>query len=174
MSKNACFLSKKPYLKCMDIYQVGSDSLAAATNSADIYAVAVNSAIPMTVGGKDGLLLYASVLPEGISTSLFTEIAGTSAAVLSVSPQYYPFATDGAECGALVNNLSWANDNLETGYEYIQLVERDASKSQNAVYFVSGVLNSSKTDFNDPFDSAKGVVFAANWAGEYAVGLNPF
>lgn len=158
----------------MDIYQVTSGDLAQVKNSADIYAVAVNSAIPMNVNTKDGLLLYASVLPEGITTSLFKEIAGTSAAVLSVSPQYYPFATDGAECGALVNNLSWANDNLETGYEYIQLVQRDASKSIDAVYFVSGILNSSKTDFNDPFDTSKGVVFAANWAGEYAVGLNPF
>lgn len=158
----------------MDIYHVTSANLAQAKNSADIYAVAVNSAIPQQIDGKGGLLLYASVLPEGITTGMFEEVAGTSAAVLSVSPQYYPFATDGAECGAVVENLSWANDNLETGYEYIQLVKADASKSITSVYFVSGILNSSKTDFNDPFDSDKGVVFAANWAGEYAVGLNPF
>lgn len=155
----------------MDIYKVGCQGLAASTNGADLYSIAVNQAIPMEVSGKDGLIVYASVLPEGITTNLFDEAGGTSAPVLNVTPQYYPYATDGAECAAIVKNLTWADNNLETGYEYLLLTP--ASGSNPAQYFVSGVLNSTKTQFNDPFGSSD-VTFAVNWAGNFAVGINPF
>ena len=78
----------------------------------------------------------------------------------------------GSECGAVCDSLNWADDNLFAGYEYM-LIER--TSATDALYFVSGILNSSQTLSNDPFTVAvKSFQFGACWNAEYAVGLNPF
>jgi len=94
-------------------------------------------------------------------------VGGTNAPVVDVKPQYFPVATKGSECAALVSTLSWADSNL-TNYDFLQL---DAS-----TYFVTGVLNSSQTQANDPFNStdAPGILSGCCWLSDYKSGVNPF
>ena len=99
-----------------------------------------------------------------------TLVGGTSSPVTNVHPAYFPVATKGAECAALVTDLSWADSNLFAGYEYF-LVE---TKNGTTSYFVSGILNSSQTEANDPFERAKGFAAGCCWSGDYTVGLQPF
>lgn len=149
-----------------------------ATNSTndDLFAVAKNNAIPLGTGTStaDKMLVYLTVEPKVISAAaLGTVIGGCSNPNTSVQPAYYPFATLGSECAAIVTSLDWADNNLATGYEYLQVYNVNTAYK----YFVSGVLTSSKTDFNDPFDAVKsGTQFTKGccWNGDFMVGINPF
>lgn len=102
--------------------------------------------------------MYDQQCKEGV------HLAGDNVAAVNVDPSYFPVATKGAECGALVTKLAWANENLSV-FEYVQL--------DTNLYFVTGILNSSQTDANDPF-AASPVSDASCWAGSYVPGLNPF
>ena len=152
----------------MDILQLSSRNITAASTDADLYTIAVNKAIPLGGGGaNDTIILYAHCLPTGLK-NFGTKIGGTSMPTKTVQPSYFPVATKGGECAAIVKSLDWADANLMEGYEFVQV-----NNTTSPLYFVSGVLNSSETDFNNPFsgtDFAKGVC----WAGDYAVGINPF
>ena len=143
-----------------------------ATND-DLFVLAKNSAIPQGSGAAttDKMVVYVNIEPKTISAqAIGSKIGGTSSPNQSVQPAYFPFATLGAECAAIVSSLNWADNNLATGYEYLQLY----TASGTFKYFVSGVLTSSQTDFNDPFEVANGFVKGACWAGSYSVGVNPF
>ncbi len=94
------------------------------------------------------------------------EIGGSSIPLVAVEPSYYPKAMAGAECGAVVSTLDWANLNLHKGYQYV-VTKRG--------FFVSGVLNSTQTDANDPFTSTDIVDNqVACWREAYEVTYNPF
>lgn len=139
----------------------------------------------LTVGGQPGnandkLLMWYDELPNSLSNlkaSASTIIAGTSDDEDVVTPAFYPVATKGAECAAIVSTLSWADRNLNEGYEYVYLLYSATANAER--YFVSGVLNSSQTLANDPFDPTKGgagVIAgqAACWKSTYSQGVNPF
>lgn len=146
---------------------------ALATNSGK-FNIAVNS-ILVNVGAASGsksapiFQLYANQQDGDLPGSL---VGGTSAPVTNVHPAYFPVATKGSECAATVTNLSWADNNLYAGYEWFAV----NTASGTTTYFVSGILNSSQTQANDPFDpaDAPGVVSACCWNGDYTVGLQPF
>lgn len=130
------------------------------------------------------------ILPEPKKFSLYVNqqdgatdgalVGGTSSPIVNVHPAYFPVATKGAECAAIVTTLAWADANLFAGYEYFILEDKRDGTGKGAVaYFVSGILNSSQTQANDPFDPSKGgtgIVAGEGccWAGDYTVGLNPF
>jgi hypothetical protein len=135
---------------------------ACATNSG-LFNLAVNSIIP---NGTDFIYYEYQSDDQGIKN--LTALAGDSIPVANVQPSFFPVATRGAECGAHVTDLSWADNNLLAGYEYIQITISGVTK-----YFVTGILNSSQTQANDPFTKSE-VVKAACWAGEFTIGLNPF
>lgn len=100
--------------------------------------------------------------------------ASNSIPVTSVAPSYFPVATAGSECAAVVKSLSWADSNLLTGYDYILYNPKTTAANQR--YFVTGILNSSQTQANDPFSSTTypDVVKACCWAGNFVSGVNPF
>jgi hypothetical protein len=158
----------------MEIRTLTNTEMQAAlgTNSGK-FNIAANS-ILVNVGYGSGtkaaplFQLYCTqqdgVLPGSLS-------GGTSSPVLNVHPAYFPVATKGAECAAYVDDLSWADNNLFAGYEYFVVT----SGSGRTTYFVSGILNSSQTEANDPFASTQvGSPNACCWAGDYTVGLQPF
>lgn len=154
----------------MDIYLNTQRSLSTSSSDNALFAVAVNSVIPIGDGGATAkYLLYADVLPTGTKNGLGTIVGGTSNPTKSVQPAYFPFATQGAECAAVVKSLDWADANLEQGYEHM-LTNND---STNGTIFVSGVLNSSETDFNNPF-SGTDFLTGCCWEGDYQSGVNPF
>lgn len=110
-------------------------------------------------------MFYASEQATG--TTIFSAAntcGGDDLAIPQVTPDFFPYATAGAECAAIVTNLSWAERNL-SDFEYLLL-----SKTTGR-YFVTGILNSSKTEFNDPFAAAGGVTVAACWSGTYVKNL---
>ena len=154
----------------MDIYKTTLRTLGSATQNDDLYTIAKNSAIPLGNGSvsTDGAIVYVNEKPDGMTQVIGTKIGGTSSPVKSVTPSYFPFATEGAECAALVTSLSWADNNLASGYEWLQL-----NVGASIKYFVSGVLTSSETEFNDPF-AAAGFSVGCCWEGAYSVGINPF
>lgn len=103
-------------------------------------------------------------------------IAGTSVPAEVVQPAFYPVATRGAECGAIVASLTWADKNLAKGYEFVAVVFTSGRATK---WFVSGVLNSTQTDANDPFGTegqSDGLVSGQGscWAGPYMPGQNPY
>lgn len=128
----------------------------------------------------DKLLMWFDETPSGLSnlkTSVASVVAGTSDDEDVVTPAFYPVATKGAECAAICSSLTWADRNLEGGYEYIYLLYSATAGAER--YFVSGVLNSSQTLSNDPFGTqgvAQGLISgqAACWDSVYSVGVNPF
>lgn len=154
----------------MDIYKTTLRTLGSATQNDDLYTIAKNSAIPLGSGSvsTDAAIVYVNVKPDNMTQVIGSKIGGTSSPVKSVTPSYFPFATEGAECAALVTTLSWADNNLASGYEWLQL-----NVGASIKYFVSGILTSSETEFNDPF-SATGFSQGCCWEGAYAVGINPF
>ena len=162
MSIYARFLSNVPYICGMDIYNVLMRDLSASTNDSALFAVAVNNVIPMGSGSAtDKLICYVRSAPTGFK-NFGTLMGGTSNPIKQVQPAFYPFATKGAECAAIVKSLDWADANLEQGYEWIQ-----TNDSATKNYFVSGVLNSSETDFNNPFATGASLPFlnGACWEG---------
>lgn len=94
--------------------------------------------------------------------------------VTSVAPSYFPVATAGSECAACIKDLSWADSNLLTGYDWV--LYNPGAAAADRRYFVTGILNSSQTQANDPFSSTTypDVVKACCWAGAFVSGINPF
>ena len=159
----------------MEIHSFGNAALETALQTnAGLFNVAANS-ILVNVGAGQGsktapiFQLYVNQSDGAVGGDL---VGGTSSPITNVHPAYFPVATKGAECAAVVTDLSWADNNLFAGYEYFTL----NVKSGTTQYFVSGILNSSQTEANDPFNAsdAPGIVKAANWSGDYSVGLQPF
>lgn len=158
----------------MDIFLANASELSTeATTNAGKFNLAVNQFIPnegqraasRVVAGEVCYTCYIGM--QDTSWAAGTKVAGNNSATVEVKPKYFPVATKGAECGALVSTLDWADVNL-SDYEYIQLGATS--------FFVTGVLNSSQTQANDPFDASDspGIVSACCWNGGYAEGLNPF
>jgi len=155
----------------MDILiSTGTGVATFAATNAGKFTLAVNQLIPIGLNSStkiaDNWTVYVGMC-DGDYSSLGNIVAGNNSAVVEVKPKYFPVATKGAECAALVSTLDWADVNL-TDYEYLQLSATS--------YFVTGVLNSSQTQANDPFNSSDspGVTSACCWNGGYVEGLNPF
>lgn len=146
------------------------------TGDEDLAQVALSKVI--TTG--DELIVFCTGLVAGSTfEAKSTAIGGTSTTIPQVNLSSYPYATKGAECAAIVFDLAWANSNLLGGYEFMKAGSRSNSRGVDAaVYFVSGILASSKTDFNDPFkvDATDNPDFVEGtcWKGEYQAGNNPF
>lgn len=141
----------------MKVYQI-TNLGATTTSSGDLFTIAVNT---LEVNGSDSYALYVSRQAE--NTRLLTnEIAGDNEGVEVLSPEFYPYATEGAECAAFVTDLAWADQNLQE-YEYIK-TDNGSTKSG---FIVFGVLNSTKTEFNDPFETGSASLFqkGACWNG---------
>ena len=155
-------------------YITNADMVSAMSTNNGKFNVAVNS-ILVNVGAGTGsktspvFQLYANQADGALPGTL---VGGTSAPVTNVHPAYFPVATKGAECAAFVTNLSWADNNLYAGYEWFTVQTAQGVTK----YFVSGILNSSQTEANDPFDASDspGVTSACCWNGDYTVGLQPF
>jgi hypothetical protein len=154
----------------MDILRLGltvfGGSSGGAPTAADLYTGAKAS---WQINSSTTAYVLLDETADGNIKFTGTSVAGTSSPARNVQPDFYPVATKGAEAGCIVSTLSWADLNLEEGYEWVQL--------GTSVYFVSGVMNSSQTLANDPFDSTKGgagIVHSANWNGTYSQGVNPF
>lgn len=138
--------------------------------AAGAFNAAVNHILPGSF--SEGVKIYEHQSADGGFQGA-TAIAGDSMPTINVQPSYFPVATKGAECGGLVSDLSWADANLLAGYEYITIQTDPSVSKSEKLYFVTGILNSTKTQANDPFSGAA-FQFAACWAGEYTIGLNPF
>ena len=172
------FSAKMSYICVMKIYHLTEAEAVSLTNtdtgkwmfaSNFVVASAYNQS-----GGTPELMLYLEQqTPGGVKTG--TEIGGTSEPENTVSPSFFPVATKGAECAAIVSDLSWAEKNLFAGYEYLRIQDNGQGAPK---FFVNGILNSSQTQANDPFASSQpgitGPTDCACWAGDYIVGINPF
>ena len=159
----------------MDIkYVTNAEMVSATATNSGLFNVAVNCIIPAlgNPAGTKAAPVFTVYVYSSDGEAEGTIVGGTSEPVRNVHPAYYPVATKGAECAAVVTNLSWADNNLAQGYEWFAF----NTTSGTTKYFVSGILNSSQTQANDPFDSsdAPGIVNGCCWAGDYTVGLNPF
>lgn len=152
----------------MEIRLVTKAQINSATSGADLFSLAKASFMFDVVKASASVLAYVSLTGEGNTILTGDLLAGTSTATQNVAPAYFPVATFGAECGAVVNDLSWADQNLNKGYEYIV-----TSIGQATSFFVSGVLNSTQTLSNDPFAQSQ-VTSASCWTSSYAQGVNPF
>ena len=166
----------------MDIYLFTADNVKnLAQSSAGLFTVATNQFIPspsdttktISTSCWTGYISLRDADADLTSEGLLN--GGNNTPVLSVSPKYYPVATKGSECAALVSSLNWADLNL-VSYEYMLLSKTQAGAE---VYLVTGVLNSSQTQANDPFGSqgeSQGLVSGKGccWSGTYTEGLNPF
>lgn len=160
----------------MEIHIVAKTTIEAMTSGSDFFTCAKASWLfPFTVKGQarhtgSGTLVqhYVTVQAEG-QTIHDDSIGGNNVPVRQVAPSFFPVATYGSECSAVVDSLSWADLNLEKGYEVAIL---SATK-----WFVSGVLNSTQTQANDPFGSqgeGQGFITGACWSGTYQSQMNPF
>lgn len=140
----------------MKIFEVPK-GFSTSPNSGDLYTIAVNR---LEVNAKNEMSIY--VTHEAVTQTQFaTAIGGDDIAIKSITPEYFPYANAGAECSAVVTDLSWADNNLEA-YEWLAMVDGATTK-----YLVMGVLNSSKTDFNDPFGAVE-VDHATCWKGVHS------
>jgi hypothetical protein len=168
--------NKSVYLS-MDIKILTLAELKTFCNTSQgLFTTAVNQFIPTATASPSSVLnttvtCYINVIDSGTTIPGYLS-AGNNNPILDVMPKYYPTATKGAECSAMVDNLSWADKNL-TNYEYVLL-----STAQGKItYFVTGILNSSQTLANDPFGSqgtTDGFLSGTCWNGQYTEGLNPF
>ena len=170
----------------MDVYLLNSTNFGAMAGgtSDDMFNLAVNefTATLDNDGSKNGcsFTVYVGQASNGqfgsggAGTSYTYQSVGSSNPVESVAPSYFPVATAGAECAAHVKSLTWADQNLLTGYDWVLYNPSAAAASQR--YFVTGILNSSQTQANDPFSSTTypDVVGAVCWAGNFVSGVNPF
>lgn len=133
-----------------------------------MFGLAVNHMIPIMKGSKSLANLAWTYYETKYETPNATglHVAGNNVPPEVVQPAYYPVATLGAECGVTLSNLTWAENNL-IDFEYVQYGA--------ALYFVTGVLNSSQTQANDPFAASQpGFLTGVCWAGSYVPGLMPF
>ena len=144
------------------------DAIGGASSGADLCTLArsIFRDISRATAGDATLTLHVDEVVEG-QTVLDDGVlvAGTSDPVDSINPSFYPVATKDSECAALVTSLSWADRNLRAGYEWCNTW--DGTKK---IYFVSGILNSSQTDANDPFTQST-VQEAACWDMDYEQGV---
>lgn len=150
----------------MDILKITFSTFASNPNAADLYTA---SRASWLINSTSAAYVILNETADGNSKFGLSPIAGTSQPAMNVQPEFYPVATKGAEAGCTVTTLAWADKNLEAGYEWVQL--------GSSAYFVSGVMNSSQTLANDPFDASKGgagIVTSANWNAAYNQGVNPF
>jgi len=152
----------------MDIRTLTTAELKAyLEETGGLFGASVNT-ITVSIGSTTNALtaqvftLYESMYDEPCKKG--EGVAGDNVASVNIDPSYFPVCTKGAECGALVTKVSWAHQNL-AAFEWIQL--------ETNLYFVTGILNSSQTDANDPFAAGE-VDDAICWAGSYVPGLNPF
>lgn len=132
-------------------------SLAALTTGADLCTIARASWLHVTSDSKNSApfpevqLFYYETAEGNAISGAGTRVAGNSVPVENVNPSFYPVATAGSECAAILStSLAWADTNLMAGYEWSLLIDGGATPA-NSRYFVSGVLNSSQTLANDPF-----------------------
>lgn len=150
----------------MKIRTVRLNSATLDLSSADLYTLANAN---LTVNDNPTTANIFGVFKceaDGQAILDATDYAGSSVPLKVVQPAYYPKAMKGAECGAQISDLSWANENLEKGYQYC---------ATGRGFFVAGVLNSTQTDANDPFDSTDIIANnAACWKELYEVTFNPF
>ena len=154
----------------MENLQITLATFGATPNSADLYTASKAKWI-LTSTTKANV--YLDERATGDTKFSASAVAGTSVPATEVQPEFFPVATKGSECGALVSSLTWADKNLEGGYEYVRLGTINAKN----LIFVSGVLNSTQTLSNDPFGTqgqADGFVDGACWAGAYMPGQNPY
>lgn len=171
----------------MKINQLTNAQLTAVTlTGADLYSLAKARYIPLGIAlkgqpaGTDRHVVYINQYASGsplFNTLLAENFGGTQDTESVDFPSFYPVATKGAECAAVVSSLTWANKNLVTGFEFMYCVY--SATSANNRYFVSGILNSSQTLSNDPFGTqgvADGLIsgLAACWSSGYEQGVNPF
>lgn len=145
----------------MKIVKVDLTTTASLTG-ADLYTLA-NGYLNIT-GSPDTAVISGSfsVAAQGVAVVRFTGVdlyGGDSIPVVEVQPSYYPKAIQGAECGALVSSLSWADLNLEAGYQFC--------RAGTADFFVSGILNSTQTDANDPFTKTE-IISVGCWEEGYS------
>lgn len=142
----------------MKVYQI--ENLGSSPTAADFFTIAVNK---MEVQGGGKFSLYVDIEAEGVQSLVTgTLVGGDNEGVNSVTPEFFPYATEGAECAAFVTSLTWADNNLHD-YEFVV-----TSDGTTAGYLVFGELNSTKTQFNDPFDASAagqrlGFISAACW-----------
>jgi hypothetical protein len=150
----------------MEIIRLLNAALATVSTSGDLFSMAKASWI---LDGTTAQFLYITERAQNAVMLKTTALAGTSQPAVNVQPDYLPVATRGMEAGCIVDTLSWADNNLEDGYEWVQF---SATR-----YFVSGIMNSTQTLSNDPFNATgggAGIVQSANWNSTYLVGVNPF
>lgn len=124
--------------------------------AADLFTIAVNT---LEVNATDDYALYVGLKAQGFTLGS-APLAGDNKGVVEVTPEFFPYATEGAECAAFVTSLTWADNNLQS-YEY---VVSDNGSTQTG-YLVFGRLNSSKTEFNDPFQKVGDFKNGACWSG---------
>jgi len=159
----------------MNVYRTLVASVQTVTTGSDFFTLS-KAAWLFDFSGYKGatasthVITYATEQAEGQTIQVAGDVlAGNSLPVIQRAPSYFPVATEGSECGAIVTTLGWADSNLVKGYEFAILT--------TGVYFVSGVLNSSQTLSNDPFNPLLGGVgFTAGacWSGTYLSQMSPF
>lgn len=146
----------------MNAHQLTGANIAASPSAANLFTLAV--ARTELGATNQTYVFYSSEEATGQTIlSASNRIAGDDLAVPQVTPDFFPYATAGAECAAIVTGLTWAEQNL-SAFEFILV---DKVKGD---YFVTGILNSSKTEFNDPF-AATALAAATCWSGGYVKNL---
>lgn len=136
-------------------------SAITALSAADLYTLA-NANLNVTANPDTSAISGAFSVAASGQTVVDPRLGlygGDSYPIVEVQPSYYPKAIKGSECAALVQSLSWADENLETGYQFI--------KCGTADFFVSGVLNSTQTQANDPFTKPD-IISVACWQEAYS------
>lgn len=157
----------------MQIYKLDLTGATQVLSSADLYTLANANVQVDADPSSDAISAIVGVAAQ--NQTIFAKsniVGGTSNPVEQVAPSYYPKAVMGAECGAHITSLTWADQNLNTGYQYVKTARG---------YFVAGILNSTQTEANDPFDSnliltgtGQGTKQVSCWDEPYAVTINPF
>jgi hypothetical protein len=127
----------------MKIHEVNLSSATTVYSAADLYTIA-NGNLNIDADASANAISGAFNVKAQGSTILGAVLGGDSQPVIETQPSYYPKAILGAECAAHVTDLTWADQNLYDGYQFVPT---------NRGFIVAGVLNSTQTDANDPFDS---------------------
>lgn len=147
----------------MKVHLLTFTSVGLTLTAADLYTIA-NGAILIDDRPQSASISGSFNVKAQGSTILGVVLGGDSNPVVEVQPSYYPKAIMGAECAAVVTSLSWADQNLNDGYQFFPTARG---------YFVAGVLNSSQTDANDPFASAEIVASQVScWKENYSRTFN--
>lgn len=143
----------------MKVHQLSFISATLVLSASDLYTIA-NGNVLLDDRPQTSVISGAFNVKAQGSTILGLVLGGDSKPVVEIQPSYYPKAIMGAECGAIVTDLSWADSNLYDGYQFFPTARG---------YFVAGVLNSSQTDANDPFASSLILLNqVACWREDYA------